>query len=101
MTNLLSRRAARVLGSAAALWIVPASAADLAIRVCPPDTVEVRSTAGKKIVTARPSFYRPVVHHGPAPTVHAAAVLRERQNIARSDVWSGRQFVMLVVGIAY
>ena len=81
--------------------MVPASAADLAIRSCPPDTAQVRSTTGKKIVTARPSFRQPVVHHERAPAVQTAAVPRDHQNIARRDVWSGRQFVMLVVGISY
>jgi hypothetical protein len=60
----------------------------------------VRSTTGKKIVTARPSFRQPVVYHERAPAMQTAAVPRD-QNFARRDVWSGRQFVMLVVGIGY
>lgn len=93
MTSLLTRRVARVLGSAAALWIVPASAADLAIRACP-DIAQMRPTAVKKVATTgRSSFHRPVVHHEPAPAVRTV-------DSDRSDVWYRRQFVMLV-GIAY
>jgi hypothetical protein len=101
MTNLFVCRVARVLGSAAVLWIVPASATDFAVTACASDGTEVRSaTAGKKALMGE--RYSSVV-----PPLHGDRIAKfQRHRHARYvdrnyyDTWYRRQFV-LMLGVAY
>ena len=95
-------RAARILGPAAALWILPASAADLAVTACAPVGTEIRSAvSGKKALkTARISS----VLHSSVQRNKTASPQRDHQTSSGerngSDVWYRRQFVLLV-GVSY
>jgi hypothetical protein len=101
MINLFTRRAATIVGSAAMLWIVPASAADLAVTACDSFSGELRSavTGKKPLTTARiSSALRPAQRGRTAsPQPERQASTSERNY---SDIWYRRQFVLLV-GIAY
>src|SRR5579871_6969280 len=103
MTNLFTCRVAMVVGSAAMLWIVPASAADLAVTACKSVTSEARpATAIKRAQTARQSFVVQRPTGQPDRTTSAQPDPQtgsgERNN---SDIWYRRQFVVLMVGVAY
>ena len=102
MTSLFICRAARVLGPAAMLWIVPASAADLAITACESVGTEIRSAvSGKKALTAArisSGLHSSVQRDKTASSQRDHHISSGERN--NSDVWYRRQFV-LVVGVAY
>jgi hypothetical protein len=101
MPYLLNFRMAKIIGPVAMLWIVPASAADLAVTACDSLSGELRSavTGKKPLTTARiSSALRPAQRDRTAsPQPERQAGTSERNY---SDVWYRRQFVLLV-GIAY
>jgi hypothetical protein len=100
MISPFTRRAAMILGTAAMMSSVPASAADLAITACRPDAGGMRSiVSAKKALTAG----RPIlVPRTSTEYDRTATVQRDRQDSEKrpADVWYRRQFVLLV-GVAY
>jgi hypothetical protein len=101
MPSLFNFRMAKIIGPVAMLWIVPASAADLAVTACDTFSGEIRSavTGKKPLTTARiSSALRPAQRERtPVSQPERRAAPSERNY---SDVWYRRQFVLLV-GIAY
>jgi hypothetical protein len=101
MTSLFICQAARVLGPAAMLWIVPASAADLAVTACESVSTEVRSAiSGKKALTT--ARIASVLHSSVQRDRTASSGDHQISSGERntSDVWYRRQ-VVLLVGVAY
>jgi|ERR1700690_895293 hypothetical protein len=102
MSSLFICRAARIVGPAAMLWIVPASAADLAVTACESVSAEVRSAvSGKKaLTTARiASVLRSSVQRDKAASSQGDHPTSSGERNT-SDVWYRRQFVLLV-GVGY
>jgi hypothetical protein len=102
MIGLFICRAAKVLGPAAMLWIMPASAADLAVTARQSVSTEFRSSvSGKKALTAARTSR---VRHFSAQRDKSASAQRDRQASSgernNSEIWYRRQFVLLV-GVAY
>jgi hypothetical protein len=99
MPYLFNFRMAKIIGPIAMLWIVPASAADLAVTACDSLSGELRSavTGKKPLTTARISSALRPVQRDRTSSPERQASTSERNY---SDVWYRRQFVLLV-GIAY
>lgn len=100
MTSHFFSRTAQIIGAVAMLWIVPASAADLAVTACESAGTEIRSAvSGKKALTAArvASILRSAAQREKAASSqreHDRQISTGERNT--SDVWYRRQFVLLV-----